>query len=353
MGIQVRVKKYKSGTHSLYLDIYENGNRRAEFLGITYDKSDSTAIRKEKYELANNIKAKMQLEKESGDYGFIPSHRKKASFNDYYNNFLDGYERNDKRMFKYAYEKFVEHTQFKRITANQITYKLIDEFKDYLKSEGAGLSGETPQNYFRRFRHVLNKASLDGLISPVVISKIQTIKIKRKPNTQLVKEVFSVDELKLLQNTACGNEEVKRAFLFACFTGLGEAEIRALKWDRIQGDKMKIFREKTGEPVFNKLSATALSLLGEKPSRGGFVFRLPSTVAVSKDLKRWVKRAGIDKNVSFYCGRHSFAVMLLLTGANLKTVADCMGHSETKSTVRYLNYVNALKEEAIDNLPSI
>ncbi len=42
-----------------------------------------------------------------------------------------------------------------------------------------------------------------------------------------------------------------------------------------------------------------------------------------------------------------------MNGANLKTVADAMGHSSTKSTLKYLNIINKLQDEAIDNLPSI
>ena len=50
---------------------------------------------------------------------------------------------------------------------------------------------------------------------------------------------------------------------------------------------------------------------------------------------------------------NTFATQLLLSGANLKTVADCLGHSSTRHTIKYLNYVDELKTEAISSLPSI
>ena len=131
------------------------------------------------------------------------------------------------------------------------------------------------------------------------------------------------------------------------------AEIRQLNWGRIANGKIKIFREKNGEQVINDLPPTALKLLGKEKKREEKVFKLPSDVAISKDLKNWVKRAGINKNVSFYCARHTFATQLLLNGANLKTVADCMGHTNTKHTIKYLNYVDALKSEALNNLPEL
>jgi integrase/recombinase XerD len=67
-------------------------------------------------------------------------------------------------------------------------------------------------------------------------------------------------------------------------------------------------------------------------------------------LKNWIKKAEIEKNISFYCGRHTYAVNLLKNGANLKTVSDAMGHSNTRHTVKYLNYVDSLKDTATSNL---
>ena len=160
-------------------------------------------------------------------------------------------------------------------------------------------------------------------------------------------------ELQSLAKTYCGNEEIKRAFLFACFTGLGAAEIRKLTWSRIDNGKIKIFREKNGEQVINDLHPVAVEILGERGKPDALIFTLPSDVAIGKTLKAWVKKAGIEKRIIFYSGRHTFATLLLMNGANLKTVADCMGHTSTKHTLKYLNYVDSLKTKAINSLPSI
>lgn len=167
------------------------------------------------------------------------------------------------------------------------------------------------------------------------------------------KNILTKDELQLLANAKCGNEEVKRAFLFACFTGLGIAEIRKLTWERVSNNKLKIYREKTEEQIINDLHPVAIKLLGEFGKPKEKIFILPSDTAVNKSIRVWIKRALIAKKITFYCGRHTFATQLLLNGANLKTVADCMGHSTTKETIKYLNYVNELKSEAINNLPDI
>ncbi len=68
-------------------------------------------------------------------------------------------------------------------------------------------------------------------------------------------------------------------------------------------------------------------------------------------MKRWVKRAGIDKHISWHCVRHSFAVNILNNGTNIKTVTSLLGHSGLKHREKYTRTVDKLKEEAINSLP--
>ena len=66
-----------------------------------------------------------------------------------------------------------------------------------------------------------------------------------------------------------------------------------------------------------------------------------------------VKRAGINKHISWHCARHSFAVNILNNGANIKTVASLLGHSGLKHTEKYTRAVDSLKQQAIDSLPPL
>lgn len=349
MSVKLRTRKYAKGNIKFYLDIYTNGNRTYEFLDIGYFPRDKD--KKEKKELADKIRAKRELEVSSQDHGFVPKHLKRSNFLVFYENFLDNYRKKDKRIFRYAKEKFQDFYPSNKLPMSKITQKLIEEFRNYLLSEESKLTGETPYDYLARFKRVLKTAHKEGMINPHTFSLIQEVNIKRR-NNQLKKNILTASELKMLMSKRCGNEEVKKAFIFSCFTGLGEAEIRKLTWDRILPDKkIKLFREKSGEQIINSLHSVALQMIGNRGEANELVFRLPSNVAVSKNLKNWVELSEIEKNISFYCGRHTFATLLLVNGANLKTVADCLGHADTKHTLKYLNYVSELKDKAIEKLP--
>lgn len=164
------------------------------------------------------------------------------------------------------------------------------------------------------------------------------------------------DEIQTLLNTECGNEELKRAFLFSCYSGLGYAEIKILTWAHIINDRLIINREKTSTEINLSLSTKAIELLGERKAKNELVFNLKkngkfiSETSNNKTLNNWLNKAKIDKHITFYCARHTFATRLLIKGTNLKTVSEALAHKTTTNTIKYLNYVNTLKDEATSNL---
>ncbi|MDA3954271.1 MAG: site-specific integrase [Bacteroidales bacterium] len=345
-SVKLREKKIVNGI-SLYLDIYNEGKRSYEFLHKIM-KNESTEARKQKKEIANTIRSQREIELISKGTSFVPKHRKNIDFLQYYKHYLANYKKRDIRMIRYSMEKFIKFVGKETLPVNELDEKLCEGFIHYLKTN-AGLNGETPQNYYARFKKVIREAIRDNVLHE---NPIENIIFKNSDDsTKLKKQVLTIDELKILKKVTCGNDEIKRAFLFACSSGLGIAELRELKWKNINDNRLKTYRQKTGNEVNIQLSNTAIELLGKRHENESEIFNLNySDVNISRVLKNWIKKAEIEKNISFYCGRHTYAVNLLKNGANLKTVSDAMGHSNTRHTVKYLNYVDSLKDTATSNL---
>jgi len=356
MSVKLRTKKLKDGGLSYYLDIYADGKRSYEFLGIKTkikgpDK-DTPLQRKEKKRIAESIAAHKEIEVISDNTNYIPRHIKNINFFDFADNFIDHYPKRDVRIVASALNKFKSFSSSDNLKMHDVTPHLMEQYKEYLIKEPS-LSGETPHNYYTRFKKILRSAKRKGLIKEMPTSDI--IFTNPGKENSLSKEVLEMEELRTLSQTRCGNEEVKKAFLFCCYTGLGLAEIRKLTWSHIKGGRLNISRNKTNVKINNGLNTAAVRLIGEPSEPTDYVFGINgiSDNAVNKNLKNWMKRAEIDKKITFYCARHSFACLLLMNGANLKSVADAMGHTSTKTTLKYLNHVERLKDDAINNIPDL
>ncbi|MGJ8665082.1 MAG: tyrosine-type recombinase/integrase [Patiriisocius sp.] len=357
MSIKLREKKLAKGAFRYYLDIYIDGERSYETIDIKVSPKDSPSLKKEKKTIANLIRSNRELEYLTGGTNYIPKHLRNVNFFDFAEKFKSDYQKKDIKMINATIRHFELYVNNPKLKLSDITPILMRGYMDYLNDD-AGLNGESPHNYFTRFKKVLRDAELKGLISD---NPAKDIKFRRKAQrNQLRKDILTIEELKLLSNTTCGNNEVKKAFLFACFTGLGYAEIKKLKWGNIVNNRLVTKREKTNQDVDVKIKDSILNLLGDRGKKSEFVFQIMnddgkdiSDNGVNKCIKNWVKRAKIDKQITFYCGRHTYATQLLLHGANLKSVADALGHSNTQHTIKYLNYIDSLKDDAVDRLPEL
>jgi len=220
MSVKLREKKLKNKGKSFYLDIYHNGERSYEFLGISINKTDKPDQKKEKQAVADSIRSQREIDLIADGTVYTPKHRQTVDFLAYYESYLNSYDKRDKRMIRYSFEKFQSFLIDKKLLQNSSKFKasqlnknLCEEFRDYLKSTKAGLTGETPQNYFSRFKKVLKDATSKSIFKESPASGVIFSNKGENENEKLKKNVLTADELKVLFNTNCGNDEVKRAFL--------------------------------------------------------------------------------------------------------------------------------------------
>lgn len=61
--------------------------------------------------------------------------------------------------------------------------------------------------------------------------------------------------------------------------------------------------------------------------------------ALSNTLRKAVKSSGVTKHVTAHTFRHSFATQLLLSGADIRTVQELLGHNDIRTTQIYTHVV--------------
>ncbi len=352
MSVILRKRKNADGTTTMLLDIWHNGKRKYEFLKncklikplTPFDRIEN----QRRFKLAQKIRNKIEEQLESNEYGITPAFKKNIDFVVFFEDYLNKYTKKDKRVMNGCFEKFKEYLKFvniETITTKELTENLAEDFKEYLEDN---LNGETPANYFKKFKKVLHYGVKEKILQ---FNPAQDLTAKR--NESIKKDILTFDEIQLLAKTDCTNNEVKKAFLFSCLTGLRFCDIISLKWQNINGNVLKITQQKTSKPVTIILNTNAIEILGDIEKQNEFVFNLPSHTACSKGLKVWCKKAELTKKITWHCARHSFATNIIYYGSDVNSASSLLGHSSLVYTQRYVRVVNELKEKAVENLPTL
>ena len=367
--VTLRTKSVSKGRLSYYLDIYKDGVRKYEFLKLYLVPATNEAAKVQNSnteQAAKAIRNQRELEIIQGKGGLTPVSNSKLLLLDWMEEFRKqklATGQSEERAL--SVEKVTNH--LKAYAGEKVKLSAVDTdfckgFISYLGNTTSGkhtkntkpLASSSAKNYFQIFTSALNEAVRQRKIpaNPVMYLSREDkkpIKAERSNRTFL-----SIDEVKKLAATEFKNDNIKRAFMFACFTGLRISDIRNLTWGNIverDGAKyITITMMKTREPLTIKLNKQAVSWLPQK-SKAKEVFDLPIHNAVINDnLKRWAKAAGIDKSLCFHMSRHTFATMELTLGADLYVVSKLLGHHDLSVTQVYADIINKKREETVDLL---
>lgn len=372
--IKIRRKALANGNVSLYLDIYLNGKRHYEFLRLYLIPERNRADReknRQTIQLANSIKAMRLVEVRNKEYGFKSDYAEETLFYDYYVAMTEkrlgleskGNWGNWRSCLKHL-EKYAPN--LKKLTFGDITPKWVQGFKDYLDKEACAwscdcrkrvkdhpLSDNSKLSYFNKLKACLNQAYEERIIAHNPMRGIESFKAEEGKRMYL-----TIEEIKNLVQTECEYPDIKRAFLFSCLTGLRRSDILKLTWAEVQkqgGFTRIIFKQKkTKGQEYLDISPQAAGLLGECGNLDEHPFAgMRSPNRTNEVIKRWVLRAGIRKDITFHCGRHSFAVMMLDLGTDIYTVSKLLGHRELSTTQIYAKVLDKNKQAAVARIPDI
>lgn len=351
--VRLRDKKLANGKLSLYLDFYYDGVREFEFLKLylvakpkdKQERQSNTAV----LELAQRIKAKRTEELLTGALNLSSKAQGAVDFVQYWQAYIEQYTKADHRVLSACLNKFKAFLKDRhdtaRLACKDLTPNFVLGFKDYLESKQ---TGDGPQTYFTRFKKVVKHGMRENLFPTYPLPE----KVKFKSGG-MNKGVLSLDEVSKLANTHCGSDTIRRAFLFACNTGLRFGDLKALKWQDINGSELFVVQNKTKEVLRLKLNQNAFKLTGERGKPDSLVFELPSFEGSAKAIKNWVARAGIDKRITWHSARHSFATNILLLGYDIKTLSQLLGHTSIQHTQKYLSIADERKTQAVNALPEL
>ena len=372
--IRLRKRKLKDGRYTLYLDIYLKGERNYEYLHLYLIPEQSRADKetnKKTMALAEAVRAKRVVELQNGRFGFErKTPAAEIKFFDYYRAMCEKRRGTESRGNWGNWYSCLKHLEIyeknQRITFDKITPQWVEGFKEYLDKKAVcwgenyvkckkdkKLSQNSKASYVAKLRACLFQALDDGIIDRHPGKGIENFSAEEAERMYL-----TIEEVQKLVATPCLNEAVKKAFLFSCLTGLRRSDISRLTWGDVyqQGTYTRIIfkQKKTKGQEYLDLAPQAVQLMGERGRDNDHVFAdffTPSTT--NHIIQNWVALAGINKDITFHCGRHTFAVIMLDLGTDIYTVSKLLGHREIGTTQIYAKVLDKNKQAAVANIPDI
>lgn len=348
MSVTLRKRVNADGTTTLRLDVLHNGQRWYEALSnLKLAKPTTLLIRESNKDLirqAEQIRTARAAELEAGNYGMVSDKGKRTLVISWLEEYLKKYTKEDKRVMKAVIAEFTKYLQDEgksKITFAALTSTLLENFVCQLN---AAHKGEGASTYYRRLKKAIRQAYKQKLMRQNILDFVEV----KADNNANERDILTLDEIKELIKTPIQSPEVRKAALFCLMTGLAFVDVKALKWKHIDfnENKFKNFtRAKTGVTVNAKLNNTALELIGEAGDKNSHIFTLGSANGCNKTLAAWVKRAKIDKKITWHNLRHSAGTNMVLNGVDVLKVANALAQNNLKYTQRY---VKKAKEIAND-----
>lgn len=375
--VSLRGKKLASGNVSLYLNRQENGKQIKRYLDksiLSIETNENVKARnQETIKLARTIadEADSLVQKEIG--GFTIAKKTDVNLVTYIVSKADEAleESGNKHGYYYTLQALAKHISLysgKNTKLQQVDRDYVLGFISYLKTaknfnyKRTGtdrdkefyLGQNTQHNLFMKFKYILKKAAQADIIT---VNPMDRLEKCEKPRVKdcTTREFLTLEDIKKLMETQCKNDMIKRAFLFCCLVGLRYSDVANLTWGELEmrsnGENVlcfnkKSFKRKESLPVSNE----ALKWLPERcgASDSDIIFRLTKNDNANRLLKRWVASAGIKKEITFHCARHTTATLNISLGTPLEVVTKLMGYTKITSMKVYAKLVADKKREAVD-----
>ncbi|MDT3740700.1 MAG: site-specific integrase [Candidatus Kapabacteria bacterium] len=348
--ILIKVRRLVKAS-TLYLDYSKKNIRQRKYLKFkVFDENNLTNKDLEAIHFADMYRNQLEIEEFTNQDTFsLVKQSDKIYFLEYYERFakkkkLPSYLGCLKHLKIFAAKKYGTN----KMTFSEVDYNFCNHFREYLLE---AIAVNTARTYMKLLSACLNHAVEERIINK---NHCRKLSIKEEDGKR---EFLTESELRSFVKAKTNFVEEKKAFIFACQCGLRLGDIRALKFADIQGKHMSIRQQKTRGIIRMMLSPDAIEIVKQQkksfPQREN-VFVLPaSRTDLNEHLTSIKDTAKINKNISFSCSRHSFAVLCITSGIDIFTLSKLLGHTSVNTTLIYSKLIDEKRDEYTCKIPQL
>ena len=367
MKVEIKERVLPTGNRSLYLEYYETGFRKKEYLGIFLAPENSAKARKHNKEAllkAQEIKAQRILcppDLHSTDGKKQRNSTLKLTWLEWCDEYIRWSEDcgNSRKMLQHKgvvrkrIALYLENRGKKGILLKDVDREVVSGLFDFMRNEyrnprqiktdGGKLADYTLLLFEETVKAIFNKAVRSDLIASNPIHDLTKGERFHAPDKH--REFLTPEELTRFLNveTATGNErQVQLAFGLSSMTGLRLGDMQHLRWSDIKDidgtPTICISQRKTKRVVSIPLNDLAQSLLPprDESNPDALVYHLvKKSDNISKYVRRIKDKAGIEKDFTYHSSRHTIATLAITAGADISAVKEMLGHGSVTSTEVY------------------
>lgn len=291
-------------------------------------------------------------------------------------------QRNIHNSVSFAFDKYIQQLKFenrigtavsyecaknslehykKNLTFAEISPAFLQAYHNWMLKEGKSIS--TIGIYLRSLRAIYNLQNIDMSIYPFGEAKNKY----SIPTGRNIKKALTVEEIALIYNFEAPKKSTKDMakdywlFLYLC-NGMNVKDFCLLKWGNIDGSMLTYNRAKTqrskkeSKSISVALKSETFEIIKKwgQPSISKEAYIFPHlqigmsaekeratyqqlTKIINKYIKQIAIELGLNKTVTTYFARHSFATVLKRSGAKIEMISELLGHSSVDVTESYLD----------------
>jgi len=249
----------------------------------------------------------------------------------------------------------------KGLTFADVTTTQLKKYERWALEQGKSIT--TVGIYLRSLRAIFNTQNIDSALYPFGESENKY----SIPTGKNIKKALTIEELRSIYNYSDTTNKTKlmaRDYWFFLYlsNGMNVKDFCLLRWTDIDNDLITYERAKTTNTRKEKKKITvalkpqSLAIIKAygQPSISNTAYVFPHltqkmseekkratiqqlTKTINKYMKQIAAEVGIEKNVTTYFARHSFATILKRSGAQTELISELLGHSSKDVTSSYLD----------------
>lgn len=252
--------------------------------------------------------------------------------------------------YKNDISSLIKFLEYKNISDPAVvTHKHLGDF--FKSLDEIGIASSSAARYYSSIKGFFNYLFLSSYIKENPVDKISAPKLEKNlPGVLTISEIDKILSQPTTDDKLGIRDKAVLEVLYACGTRVSELLNLKLSDLLFNEEVIRVFGKGSKERIIpigssavkwvNVYLKSSRPLLMKKVKSENYLFlnnrgsRL-SRMGIWKIVAKYVREAGIEKDVHPHTFRHSFATHLLEGGADLRAVQEMLGHADISTTQIY------------------